>query len=76
MDKYRNPYWVQWQNFVTDILKQGRLMTDEERRRADELVQQANRYERKQERRQAREQKRKAKRLAAGGSWGTRTQMQ
>ncbi|MGI6542286.1 MAG: hypothetical protein ACOX44_04400 [Limnochordia bacterium] len=45
--------WQEWRRFVLTILDQGRPMTPQERKHADELVKRAKRQE-----------KRKAKRLA------------
>lgn len=50
--------WQEWRRFVLTILEQGRPMTPQERKHADELVKRAKRQE-----------KRKAKRLAAGKEW-------
>lgn len=53
--------WTEWRNFVVSILSQGRLMTPEERQKADELVKRAKAEERREYRKQ--------KRLAQGREW-------
>jgi hypothetical protein len=51
--------WAEWRRFVKGVLDSGRPMTEEERRKADELVKQAKAEERRE--------RRKQKRLARGG---------
>lgn len=53
--------WAAWRQYVKSILFAGRVLTDEERQQAQEMVRQAKAAERRE--------KRKAKRLAAGREW-------